>query len=118
MSKEFVFSITKKDFIIQTFRSGGAGGQHQNKTDSGVRIIHKDSGARGESRNHKSQHMNKKAALKRLSESKVFKLWLNQRVYEITGGETIDQKIEKAMCDKNIKTEVFENKKWIEKEWT
>ena len=56
--KELLFTIRKKDFEIQTFRSGGKGGQHQNKTDSGVRIIHKASGAVGESRNDKSQHRN------------------------------------------------------------
>jgi protein subunit release factor B len=38
MKKEKLFSITKKDFKIQTFRSGGKGGQHQNKTNSGVAI--------------------------------------------------------------------------------
>ncbi|MBU0958535.1 MAG: peptide chain release factor-like protein, partial [Nanoarchaeota archaeon] len=70
---EKLFSITKKDLEIQTFRAGGKGGQHQNKTDSGVRIIHKESSARGECRNHKSQHSNKKEALKRLANSKEFK---------------------------------------------
>lgn len=48
--KELLFSLTKKDFRIETFRSGGKGGQHQNKTDSGVRIVHLESGAVGESR--------------------------------------------------------------------
>ena len=57
---ELLFSITKKDFEIQTFRSGGKGGQHQNKTDSGVRIIHRDSGARAESREERSQARNKR----------------------------------------------------------
>jgi len=45
MPKEKLFSITKKDLEIQTFCSGGLGGQHQNKTASGVRIIHRASGA-------------------------------------------------------------------------
>lgn len=48
MKKEKLFSITKKDFDIQTFASGGPGGQHQNKTASGV--SHRDSGAVGESK--------------------------------------------------------------------
>jgi len=69
-----LFSLTKKNFEIQTFRSGGPGGQHQNKTSSGVRIIHKESGAVGESREHKSQLQNKKAAFTRLTESDKFKL--------------------------------------------
>ena len=65
MKKELLFSITKKDFEVQTFRSGGKGGQHQNKTDSGVRIIHRASGAVGESRSERSQLVNKRLALKR-----------------------------------------------------
>ena len=66
MARELLFSITKDDFTIQTFRSGGKGGQNQNKRETGVRIIHNDSGARGESRNHRTQLANKKEAFRRL----------------------------------------------------
>jgi len=38
MSKELLFSLTKKDFRVDTFRAGGKGGQKQNKTNSGVRV--------------------------------------------------------------------------------
>jgi protein subunit release factor A len=107
-----IIQITKKDFEIQTFRSGGPGGQHQNKTDSGVRLIHKDSGARGESRNHKSQLMNKKLALKRLSETVEFKLWVNRRVNEIETGLTIEEQVEKSMSPENIRIETKEKGKW------
>jgi len=69
-----LFTLNKKDFEIQTFRSGGSGGQHQNKTNTGVRIIHKKSGAVGESREHKSQLQNKKAAFTRLTKTDKFKL--------------------------------------------
>jgi protein subunit release factor B len=40
MGKELLFSLTKKDFRIDTFRAGGKGGQKQNKTSSGVRVTH------------------------------------------------------------------------------
>lgn len=83
VTKELLFSVTKKDLIIQTFRSGGKGGQHQNKTSSGVRIIHKDSGARGESREERSQLQNKRIAFKRMAETKEFKLWIRKRSAEI-----------------------------------
>jgi protein subunit release factor B len=43
--RELLFSITKEDFEIQTFCSGGKGGQHQNKVETGVRILHKYSKA-------------------------------------------------------------------------
>ncbi|AMV26256.1 Peptide chain release factor 2 [Gemmata sp. SH-PL17] len=57
--------VKDTDYEIQTFCTGGPGGQHQNKTQSGVRLIHK-SGVRAESRVDKSQHKNKDNALKLL----------------------------------------------------
>lgn len=53
---------------IQTFRSGGKGGQHQNTTDSGVRLVHRPSGVRCESRSERSQLRNRQRALTRLRE--------------------------------------------------
>lgn len=51
---------------IQTFRSGGKGGQHQNKVESGVRLIHRPTGITVESREERSQFMNKQRCLKKL----------------------------------------------------
>ena len=51
---------------VETFRSGGKGGQHQNTTDSGVRLVHEPTGIRAESRSDRSQHRNKQLALERL----------------------------------------------------
>ncbi|MDH5758777.1 MAG: peptide chain release factor-like protein [Gemmatimonadota bacterium] len=48
---------------LETFRSGGPGGQHQNTTDSGVRLIHLPTGIRVTARRERSQHRNRKAAL-------------------------------------------------------
>ena len=107
MKRELIFSITKKDFEIQTFRSGGKGGQHQNKTDSGVRIIHKESGSRGESRNHRSQLQNKKEAFRRLCKDRNFRLWINRRAWEITGGRTLEQRVEEQMTPDKLKIEVI-----------
>lgn len=57
-----ILSVTIKDCEVQTFRCGGKGGQNVNKRDTGVRIIHPPSGARGEGRDERSQWMNKKLA--------------------------------------------------------
>ena len=57
---------TKKDFIVQHFRAGGKGGQNQNKTNSGVRIIDKITGLSSEGREFRSQEQNKEAAFLRL----------------------------------------------------
>jgi len=58
--------IRDVDLIRQVFRSGGPGGQHQNKTESGVRYIHKPSGIAAESRSERSQHLNDALAMNML----------------------------------------------------
>lgn len=114
MKKRHLFSVTKKDFKIQTFKSGGKGGQHQNTTDSGVRIIHSDSGAVGESRDQRSQHANKRIALRRLCAHPKFKLWINRRAAEVIDGITIEEKVEKSMQPENLKTEIKDPQgKWV-----
>jgi peptide chain release factor 2 len=54
--------VNEKELVMQTFSAGGPGGQHQNKTQSGVRLIHK-SGVRAESRTERSQPKNYSNAL-------------------------------------------------------
>ena len=115
MKRKLLFSVTRKDFDVQTFRSGGKGGQHQNKTDSGVRIIHRESGAVGESRTDKSQHRNKRLALNRLTKTVKFRVWIQKRAHEISMGKSLEQIVEESMSPQNIKVEVVDNNgKWTE----
>jgi ribosome-associated protein len=51
---------------VETFRAGGPGGQHQNTTDSGVRLVHEPTGVRVVARTERSQHRNRALALERL----------------------------------------------------
>lgn len=51
---------------IETFRAGGPGGQHQNKTESAVRLTHLPTGISVSSRDSRSQHRNRQIALERL----------------------------------------------------
>lgn len=111
---KLLFSLTKKDFEVQTFRSGGKGGQHQNKTESGVRIIHKESGAVGECREHREQNQNKRIAFERLVSSGIFRLWHARKCNEILTGETLEEKVEKMMDERYIRTEGKDKEgKWI-----
>ena len=69
-----ILSVSIHDCEVQHFRSGGKGGQNQNKRDTGTRVIHHPSGARGESREERSQLQNKKKAFVRMVESSKFQL--------------------------------------------
>ena len=59
-------NINKADLRVDTFRASGAGGQHVNKTESGVRFTHIPTGVVSESTDARSQFQNRDIALQRL----------------------------------------------------
>lgn len=106
-----MLSVTVHDCEVQTFRSGGKGGQNQNKRDTGVRIIHHPSGARGEARDERSQKQNKRTAWKRMCDSPEFLNWVRIQCGE---DARLAAEVDRMMWEMNIKVEYRKNGEWYE----
>ncbi|MBQ7779334.1 MAG: peptide chain release factor 1 [Clostridia bacterium] len=65
-AEEVELEINPADIVVETMKSSGAGGQHINKTESAVRLIHKPSGMVIECREERSQYKNRDKAMKLL----------------------------------------------------
>lgn len=99
-NKELLFRVTIKDCRVDTFRSGGKGGQAQNKRDTGVRVVHPPSGAVGESREERGQLENKRRAFRRMAETETFQRWT--RLTALGLEKSIQEAVEEQMRPENL----------------
>ena len=82
VEEESEYEIHPDDVKIDTFRARGAGGQHVNTTDSAVRMTHLPTGIIAQSQNDRSQHSNRRRAM-RILQARVAEYYRQQQVAEI-----------------------------------
>lgn len=90
---EIEIDIKPEDLIIETKRASGAGGQHINKTDSAIRMVHKPTGIVSTCQNGRSQHENREEAL-RVLKSRLYQLEIEkqeQKMKEIKGEQLANE---------------------------
>jgi len=115
MSRELLFTITAKDMDIEHIRGSGPGGQHRNKTSTGVRMKHRASGVVVEATDDRSQDRNKRNAFTRLAAHPDFKKWLRLAAADACGMEPIATRVEREMAAENIRTQVLDERDhWVD----
>jgi len=100
--EEVDIDINPADLEYQTYRSSGAGGQHINKTESAIRIIHKPTGTIVECQEERSQYKNKDKAMKMLY-TRLYEAKLNEQ----QGKRAAERKIQVGSGDRSERIRTY-----------
>ena len=90
---EIEIEVKPEDIEVETKRASGAGGQHINKTDSAVRIVHKPTGSVATCQNGRSQHENREEAM-RILKSRLYQKEIEEqekKLAEIKGEQVANE---------------------------
>jgi protein subunit release factor A len=112
MSRELLFSVTKKDLEITWFSGTGKGGMNRNAHHKCCRILHKESGAIAVAKEERSREQNLRNAFRRLAEVPEFKTWLRIKTAEAlvdkeAERKAIEAQVNNAMQEKNLRVEFY-----------
>lgn len=103
--RKLIFSVSIHDCRIDTFTVGGHGGGGKDTSNSGVRVTHEPSGAVGKCGENRSNHLNKRIAFRRMTETKAFKAWHRTTTSRLLGEKSIDERVEEDMHPRNLRVE-------------
>lgn len=110
-----VLSVTRDDCVWTYSTHGGKGGQHANKNETAVKVVHPPSGAVGQARDSKSQWQNRQLAFRRMAESPEMQRWLRKQAGADAAREAeVKRVVTEQMRPQNIKVEVGDGINWRE----
>ena len=112
--RELLMTITRKDFAETHIRGTGPGGQHRNKSHTGVRLQHAQSGVTTEATDSRHQEQNRREAFRKMAAHPEFVRWVHNRALDLMGVRTVDERVADTMRPENIRTQVRRDGKWVD----